>query len=292
MLWGSVFFTYFAVFDDARGIFHPYYTVVIAPAVAALAGAGTVALWRLGQASLRWAWVLPAAIVGSVLWADALLARTSGYDPWLRPTVIITGIAAALVLFLFMTRRLRVRWFAVAAGVMAVASVLAGALAYSLTTVGNVTRPPAIAGPGGGDSLLGVSSQAVVNQGLVDYVEDHQGSAAYLAAATGSETAAQFILLSGKPVVAIGGYTGWDPAPTLRAFKHLVASGMVHYVYASGVTEEAKAGNTATATVDEWLKDHGRVVSPSAYGAKSGAWTLYHVSDSTAPGSRRPRPLR
>ena len=71
---------------------------------------------------------------------------------------------------------------------------------------------------------------------------------------------------------------GWDPTPTFGVFKHLVASGMVRYVYASGGAEEAKAGNTATAAVDQWLKDHGTVVSPSAYGAKSGVWTLYHVS--------------
>ena len=149
VLWGSVFLTYFAVYDDARGLFHPYYTAVMAPAVAALAGAGTVALWRLGQRSLRWAWVLPATIIGSVLWADVLLGRTSGYDPWLGPTVIIAGIAAALALFLSMTRRLRVRWFGIAAGTVGVASVLAGALAYSLTTVGNVTRPPPTRGPRG-----------------------------------------------------------------------------------------------------------------------------------------------
>ena len=103
VLWGSVLLTYLAVYDDARGIFHPYYTVVMAPAVAALAGAGVVALWRLGRRWLGWAWVLPAGIVGSVLWADTLLGRTRGYDPWLGPAVVVSGTAAALVLlFLFL----------------------------------------------------------------------------------------------------------------------------------------------------------------------------------------------
>ena len=78
VLWGPILFAYLAVYDDASGIFHPYYTVVMAPAVAALAGAGTVALWRLGRQSLPWAWVLPAAVVGTVAWADVLLTRTSG----------------------------------------------------------------------------------------------------------------------------------------------------------------------------------------------------------------------
>ena len=104
VLWGGTLLMYLAVYDYAQGIFHPYYTVVMAPAVAALAGAGAVALWRLGRQSLRWAWVLPAAIVGTVLWADALLARTSGYDSWLGPTVVVTGVISALVLFLCMAR--------------------------------------------------------------------------------------------------------------------------------------------------------------------------------------------
>src|SRR6202012_6094201 len=45
VLWGGTLLMFLAVYDDAKGIFHPYYAVVIAPAIAALAGAGAVALW-------------------------------------------------------------------------------------------------------------------------------------------------------------------------------------------------------------------------------------------------------
>src|SRR5439155_9492546 len=44
VLWGSWAVVTFVVFSNAQGIFHPYYTVALAPAVAALAGAGAVAL--------------------------------------------------------------------------------------------------------------------------------------------------------------------------------------------------------------------------------------------------------
>jgi 4-amino-4-deoxy-L-arabinose transferase-like glycosyltransferase len=288
VFWGRVFLSYFAVFDDARGIFHPYYTVVMAPAVGALAGAGAVALWRLGQRSMRWAWLLPATIVGTALWAEVLLARASGYVPWLGRTVMFTGIAAALVLFFAMTRGRSVPWLPVAAGVVAAASMLASPLAYSLTTVGKVTSDPATAGPA--DVGRDVASSAKVDVALVNYLEHHEGSAADLVAVTGSKTAAKFILLSGKPVIAMGGYTGLDPAPTLGVFEHLVATGTFHYVFARGVPEGARSGQTNTAAVDAWLLKHGNVVSPSAYGAAAGAWTLYDVSDSTAPGSRRSHP--
>ena len=65
------------------------------------------------------------------------------------------------------------------------------------------------------------------------YLEQHQGSAEYLVAVNGSQTAAPFILESGKAVIAMGGFGGTDPAPTLSEFEQLVATGKVHYVYVS-----------------------------------------------------------
>ena len=77
---------------------------------------GRRALWRLGRQSRRWSWVLPATIVGTVLWADALLARTSGYDSWLGPTVVVTGVISALLLFLSLVRPKGMRWLALPRG--------------------------------------------------------------------------------------------------------------------------------------------------------------------------------
>ena len=155
VLWGGTLLMFLAVYDYAKGIFHPYYTVVMAPAVAALAGAGAMALWRLGRQSLRWAWVLPATVVGTVLWADVLLARTSGYDSWLGPTVVVTGVIASLLLFLCMARPHGMRWCALPAAALAAASVLAGPAAYSLTTLGTTTNGIATAGPTSGAGALG-----------------------------------------------------------------------------------------------------------------------------------------
>ena len=53
----------------------------------------------------------------------------------------------------------------------------------------------------------------------------------------GSQTAAPFILESGKAVIAMGGFGGTDPAPTLSQFEQLVATGKVHYVYVSSGRE-------------------------------------------------------
>jgi 4-amino-4-deoxy-L-arabinose transferase-like glycosyltransferase len=342
VLWGGTLLMYLAVYDSAKGIFHPYYAAVMAPAVAALAGAGAVALWRLGRRSLRWAWALPATVVGTALWADTLLARTSGYDTWLGPTVVVTGAVSALVLLLCLARPRVSHWFALAAGTVAAASLLAGPAAYSLTTLGTTTSGIATAGPtastgglgaggapggpggrsgpggaptgthtgalpgnatgmggapaartGGGGSGGGASN---ADEGLVHYLERHQGSSEYLVAVNGSQTAAPFILESGKAVIAMGGFGGTDPAPTLSQFEQLVATGKLHYVYVSsggaaggaggaggGALPGTRAGGQTTTTasaVDSWVEKHGTVVSSSAYGGSSGSGTLYYVSSS------------
>ena len=344
VLWGGTLLMYLAVYDFAKGIFHPYYAVVMAPAVAALAGTGAVALWRLGRQSLRWAWVLPAVVVGTAFWADTLLARTTGYDTWVGPTVVVTGVVSALVLFLCLARPRAPRWVAVVAGTLAAASLLAGPAAYSLTTLGTTTNGIATAGPassvggpgagagsapggpgvgtgasgaptgtrtggppGGGSGTAGgppaaARARAAVagagggggastaDESLVRYLERHQGSSEYLVAVDGSQSAAPFILASGKAVIAMGGFAGTDPAPTLSEFEHLVATDKVHYVYVSsgggagGPAGAGAGGQTASTTsaVDSWVEKHGTVVSSNAYGGSSGAGTLYFVSSAAA----------
>ena len=61
-----------------------------------MCGAGAVALWRLGREHRWLAFVLPAAIVGSAVWAAALLGRTPGYAPGLAKSIVMAASVAAL----------------------------------------------------------------------------------------------------------------------------------------------------------------------------------------------------
>ena len=49
-----------------------------------------------------------------------------------------------------------------------------------------------------------------------------------------SNNAAGYQLASDEPVMAIGGFNGTDPAPTLTQFEQYVAEGKIHYFIASG----------------------------------------------------------
>lgn len=150
--------------------------------------------------------------------------------------------------------------------------MLAGPAAYSVTTLGTVTGTIATAGP-----VTGGEGNGKVSQQLVDYLERQQGSATYLVAVNGSVTAAPFIIQSGRPVIAMGGFTQTDPAPTLAGFEHLVATGRVHsaYIPRGG---GGSAGTTSTQQVDTWVERHGTEVGSAAYGGTSPNMVLYDLS--------------
>jgi 4-amino-4-deoxy-L-arabinose transferase-like glycosyltransferase len=159
VLWGGWAVVTLTVFSRAEGIFHPYYTVQAAPGVAVLAGAGAVALWRLGRSDVRLCWLLPAAVAGTGIWAAVLLGRTPGYDTWLRPTVLAATVAAAGAL---LAASLRPRtWLAAGAGVASLLALLAGPAAYAVTSISSPTTGAlASAGPSTTASLAAAAGGA------------------------------------------------------------------------------------------------------------------------------------
>jgi hypothetical protein len=56
----------------------------------------------------------------------------------------------------------------------------------------------------------------------------------WAAATVNSNNAAGYQLASGEPIMAIGGFNGSDPAPTLAQFEKYVADGKIHYFIAGG----------------------------------------------------------
>ena len=292
LLWGGWTVVTLLVFSLSTGIFHQYYDVQLAPGIAALAGAGSIALWKLGRTNKWLRWALPTAVVVTAGWAVVLLDRTPDYQAWLRPT-IVAG-AAVVAGGLFLGQRLRSRRIVLVAAAVAVATLLAAPAAYSVTTVlrpetgSIVTAGPSTAGtglgagaggPGGG--LGGGPATTTTDSAtaaLVEYLEAHRGDAKYLVAAFGSQSSAPIIIASGEPVVTIGGFNGSDPAPTLAEFEHLVATGQVRYVLVGGGgAGGGPGGGGTTSAISQWVTTHGKEVQLT--GQSAGTGTLYDVSD-------------
>jgi 4-amino-4-deoxy-L-arabinose transferase-like glycosyltransferase len=162
LLWGGWLVVTGLVFSYMSGIIHPYYMVALAPAIGALTGIGVVTAWRARRSmtagrALGARAVLAAAVVVTAWWAYVLLGRSADWLPWLRPVILVCGLAAAAGV-------IAERWLSGRAMVLSVAPLalvagLAGPLAYSLNTAATShtgalpSAGPSVAsfgGPGGG----------------------------------------------------------------------------------------------------------------------------------------------
>ncbi|HQR28440.1 MAG TPA: glycosyltransferase family 39 protein, partial [Nocardioides sp.] len=84
-------------FSLMAGIFHAYYTVALAPAIAALTGIGALVLWRARE-SLPAALLLAGATAATSVLGFVLLDRASDWYPWLKYAVLLLGLVAAAAL--------------------------------------------------------------------------------------------------------------------------------------------------------------------------------------------------
>jgi 4-amino-4-deoxy-L-arabinose transferase-like glycosyltransferase len=124
--------------------------------------------------------------------------------------------------------------------------------------------------PGGGGGPAGAGGQAA-DAKLVSYLKAHRGTARYIVAATGSQTAAPIMLAASEPVVTMGGFMGSDPSPSLPQLQSLISSGQLRYVLldAGGGPRGELDGNTAR---DSWVTANCSTVS---YAGSASSSTLY-----------------
>lgn len=81
----------------------------------------------------------------------------------------------------------------------------------------------------------GLLQAATPSAELTALLKNNASAYSWVAAAVGSNTAAGYQLATGQPVMAVGGFNGTDPAPTLAQFKQYVAEGKIHYFIGGGM---------------------------------------------------------
>jgi 4-amino-4-deoxy-L-arabinose transferase-like glycosyltransferase len=240
LLWGAWALVHALVFSLMTGIVHPYYAVALAPAVAALTGGGIVELWRLRG---RRAWgglVLAAVLVATAWWSWQLLERTPAFAPGAGIGALFVTLAAAVVLAVPPVAG-DARAAAVGRGalVLGLAAILVGPALYTVDTMsrsisgGDPTSGPATGfgrggGPGGFAGFVG--DPGGTNRELVDYLVANRGDATWLVAVSSAGQAGPLQLASGVPVMAMGGFMGSDPAPTLEELRAYIRHGRLRFV--------------------------------------------------------------
>jgi hypothetical protein len=243
-----------------QGIFHSYYSVELAPAVAALVALGATLLWRRGTAGALL--VLAGVSAVTSCWAVTLVHR------WASGTVLelvagtVGAVAAAALVYLALTRLRNAERPALRRAVVATAVLAAvlGPFAWSVATAALPHSGSAVhAGPvqGPPETVTGVSpaALALLRRDTDDWT--------WTAAVVGSR-ANDLQLASGAPVMPIGGFAGSDPSPTLRAFQSDVARHRVHWYV------PAPTGHGPGRSISAWVRAHAPVV-------RAGGTTLYDV---------------
>ncbi|CAL9510204.1 hypothetical protein SUDANB15_03607 [Streptomyces sp. enrichment culture] len=343
LVWGGALLTTMVVFSFMAGIFHQYYTVALAPYLAAVVGMGAAALWERRHAAGA-ALTLAAAVTATAAWGYVLLNRTPDYLPWLKWAVLAGGLVGALgmVFVAGVGRRT-----ALAAAGLSLVAALAGPTAYTLTTVqeahtgsivtagpagastggggpgggggfpgggrgqqgGQSQTPPGAGGdgtgglpgggpmgqdgqdgqdgnrrnasggnaeagmpggPGGGGGTGGLLGGADVDSEARELLEADADDYTWAAAAVGAQNAASYQLATGEPVMAIGGFNGTDPSPTLARFKEYVEEGRIHYFVAGGGMGGG-GDSGASAQIASWVEENFKEVT-------AGSVTFYDLT--------------
>ena len=222
LLWGTWLVMTGVVFSFMGGIVHPYYTVALAPAIAALVGIGAVWAWRR-RSSWDGRCALAAMIVLAAL-SSANLLKYSAFGPaWLR--WLIVSLAAVSALGVLWPRPPVV---ALVAGCLA---GLAGTTTVSIATaatphqgtIPNAIRPSKVTGTWMNDEGT--------NSDLAKLLAATRTP--WSAATNGSLSAAALEITSGTSVMADGGWGG-DPVPTLQQFIDDVHAGKISYYVEAG----------------------------------------------------------
>jgi 4-amino-4-deoxy-L-arabinose transferase-like glycosyltransferase len=262
ILWGGWLLGTGLTFSYMKGTVHPYYTVALAPAIAALVAIGGGLLWtRRSQWSARAG--LGAMVLVTGLWSFTLLARNADWHPELRYAVLALSVLVTIGLLIPGRRAARGLVVLALVGTMA---GLAGTTAYAVTTAGTAhtgsipSVGPASAssggfgggggpGAGGGTRPTGAGSSSTDGTELTALLQ--AADTKWAAASVGSGTAATLQLASGEPVMALGGFNGGDPAPTLAQFQKYVADGDVRYFVSGG--GGGGGGNRGNSEIATWV---------------------------------------
>lgn len=298
ILWGGWLVVTGLMFSLGQGIIHQYYTVALAPAIGAVVGIGASMAWDRRDALAGRA-VMAASVLVTTAWTVALLQRTRGWYTWLPPVVVVGGVLASTLLLVGERVRRGPVTASSAGVVVAVLVGLAAPAAATVSTVRTphtgaiptaappmrearsahrAHRRPAAPGTrrppvGSRSDGVGTGRPARHNPAMTGLLQSRmptrstvaalrRGAAGFdwVLATVGSNNAAGYQLASGEPVMAIGGFNGTDPFPTLRQFRRLVAEHRVHYFVTGLEGGYRMGGSDEGERITDWVRSRFEMV--------------------------------
>lgn len=245
------------VLSYMKSMVHPYYSFSFAPAICGTLAIGVHEAWRRRGGRLgRGALVV--MILGTGAWSWWLLGRHVDWLPALRWVILAVTVASTVGLLLSpkSEARRRIAWAAMLVGL--VGGVLGGAAAYSIATIGQPHE-------GGGPRVGPAQADGNPGRGWGQDADNPQLEALlrnthtdFSAAIDRSNAAAALELSTDTAVMAIGGFGGSDPAPTLSEFQTDVAQHRITYFIAPSDDHRPGGfnGRDAHTDVTKWVAAH------------------------------------
>lgn len=252
------------VFSYAGGIYHAYYSSVMAPAIAALTGIGFVSTAGLVRNDRRWVAAVPLVLVLATL---AVQLKVTGRFPdfysWLRPYALVVVLAGlALLAYCIWQKRAGTAAFAVA-----VAGLLILPAAWSLSETANPSLNTSLpqAGPrkGAASGSFGSAELDATYDQLAAWLRSNADpDARWQLVTVSSQQSSGLIAEHGLSVMSLGGFSGSDPILTTADFADHVRSNEVRYVLASFSFPAFISPNTATEPATENMAPTDEAIVP------------------------------
>jgi 4-amino-4-deoxy-L-arabinose transferase-like glycosyltransferase len=255
---------------------------MLAPGIAGLVGIGLVEMFKAFRDKRGWQqWLLPLSLLATFAIEIVYIWSYSALRVWLAPVMIVAAAAALVLMAMHYVSFKRLTLLA-ATGCM-LASLLASPFYWALTVVmyvpENVTLP--YAGPelASQTKTAGMTSnQEALTTGdsqtmsLEKYLVAHYKAGSYLVVSQRADDVAQFIIYTGLPAVAYGGFLGSDNSMTLSKLKELVKAGKITYFLVSGQNGNSNSDLTA------YVEKNATLIDAKAYGgsASQQSGTLYY----------------
>jgi 4-amino-4-deoxy-L-arabinose transferase-like glycosyltransferase len=268
ILWAGWLIPETLYFSYSSGLMHAYYLIMLAAPLAALTGMTIWGLWKMLENGKVSGWVITAILAAWTLAFQASVLWNTGYG---LPLMAVAGILFGVGLALGVVGKLQgglVR----AAITLTLVSLLVSPGAWSALTTFNSSPNMALpnAGPSQQQRGPGMGGESA-NENLLSYLLENTEPGTYLLATGRANSAAPYILATGRPVLALGGFLGQYTEVSLDQFTTLVENGQLRFVLGDEFDRQQE--------IAQWVQQNCTSVEAQAY---SGSVSLV----SNTPGWR------
>jgi 4-amino-4-deoxy-L-arabinose transferase-like glycosyltransferase len=206
---------------------HTYYLVGVAVPLAAVTGAGLSVLWRSFRRGAVTAWLLPAALLGAVLYQ--IFESRDLVEVWAISIPAAVLVVAIPVMALAIWKKRTVDKPAAACVAAGALSLMVIPLAFALSVGDRIVGPTSALQYSPPPSIIKAREERLAK--IPTFIDMQNDAGSVFAIGTVNARDAAPFIINGVPTVAIGGFVGIDPIFTVESFREMAERGELRYFF-------------------------------------------------------------